>query len=538
MRRVFHPQGWRRCDDGSIRLRAAVALRISPRTSPMRSPFARLAFSALLAALLALSGLAGPAAAQSKDALVVDLPNDAATLDPHLQWDTDSYAIYRNIFDNLVTRDPSGKIVPQVASAWRYVDDTTIEFTIRKDVKFHDGSPLTPEDVAYSIRRIIDPALRSPQLSQFDQIASAEPQGDDKVVMKTKSPYPALLAQLVKLSIVPKAYVEKVGAQKFNAEPMGSGPFKLKQWQKGVQTALEANETYWRGKPPFRSVTFRVVPDVATRMADLQTGKADLIRQLSPDEAATIKKDAKLQVLAVPTERIGYMFLNAQWGPTQDVRVRRAVAMSIDRKAIIDALLQGYGDPVDVVLTPANFGYVADVKGWPYDPAKAKALVKEAGAEGATLTFLTSPAYDRRIVEALQQMIQEVGLKVDIQTSDQATFLRRRQGRPDEAGSLSLGRWSCACQDADGVIFPLFRTGSIWSKYSNPAFDKEVDAARSILDEKQRLEHYRKAFEILREDVPGIGLYQDYAIYGARKELQWKPTANEAFFVYEMSWKP
>lgn len=479
--------------------------------------------------------LAQPVLAQGKDTLTVDLPNDAATLDPHIQWDTDSYTIYRNVFDNLVTRDPSGKIVPQIAMAWRYRDDTTLEFDIREGVKFHDGSPLTPADVAFSINRIINPALKSPQLSQFDQIVSAEALGG-KVVMKTKSPYPALMAQLVKLSIVPKAVVESVGDQQFNLKPVGSGPYRVDAWQKGVQTTLQANEAYWAGKPPFRTVVFRVVPDVATRVADLRTGRADIVRQLGPDEAAALKKEQQLRVLASPTERIGYMFVNAQAGPTADVRVRRAIAHSIDKKTLIDALLQGYGNPVNIVLTPANFGYDADVQGYPYDLAKAKALVKEAGAEGATLSFLTSPAYDRRVVEALQQMVQEAGLKVEIVALDHPTFLRRRQGRPDEAGSLSLGRWSCACQDADGVIFPLFRTGSIWAKYSNAAFDDAVDSARKVLDEKTRLDLYRNAFRILKDDVPGIGIYQDYAIYGARKEVQWQPTPNEAFFVMDMKW--
>ena len=241
-------------------------------------------------------------------------------------------------------------------------------------------------------------------------------------------------------------------------------------------------------------------------------------------------------MLAGATERIGYMFINAQAGPTADPRVRKAIAYSIDRKSLIDALLAGYGDPVNIVLTPANFGFVPDVKGYEFDLAKAKALVKEANAVGAQLTFLTSPAYDRRVVEALQQMVQETGLKVDIVALDHPTFLRRRQGRPDEAGSLSFGRWSCACQDADGVIFPLFRTGSIWAKYSNPGFDEAVDKARAILDEKGRLDLYRKAFEILREDVPGVGIYQDYAIYGARKELKWTPTPNEAVFIMDMKW--
>jgi peptide/nickel transport system substrate-binding protein len=479
-----------------------------------------------------------PALAQPKDALTIDLPGDVATMDPQLQWDTESYSVYRNIFDNLVTRDVSGKIVPQVATAWHYTDDTTIVFDMRTDIVFQDGSPLTPDDVVFSVRRITNPAFKSPQLSQFDQIASAEVTGPAQVTLHTKTPYPVLMAQLVKLSIVPKAYVEKVGNQKFNQEPMGSGPYRLRTWQRGVQSVLDSVDSYWRGKPPFRSVTFRAVPDGPTRIADLRTGRADITRGLSPDDAESVKSDKSLQLLPVATERVAYLFINTLATPTKDKRVRQAIAMAIDRDTIISALQQGYARPVNIVLTPANFGYVADVPSWPYDPARARALIKEAGADGAMLSFITSPSYDRRLNEAVQQMLGDVGLKVEISVTDQPTFLHRRQGTPEDAGALSQGRWSCACQDADGVIFPLFRSGSIWSKMNNPAFDAEVDAARTILDPARRLEHYRRAFQILREEVPGIGLFQDYAIYLARRELNWTPTANEAFFIMDMKWQP
>ena len=487
---------------------------------------------------IALAALAtAPATAQVKDTLSIDLPGQPANLDPHVQWDTDSYGVYRNIYDNLVTREPGGKIVGQVASAWAYASPTQIDFTIRADIKFHDGTPLTVDDVVYSVKRITDPAFKSPQLSQFDSIVGAEVVGPNLVRLTTAKPYPVLLAQLVKLSIIPKAYVEKVGQEKFNLEPVGSGPYKFVSWQRGVRVTLEANDTYWRGKPAIRQVTFQNVPDEATRIADLQSGRADLIRFISPDNAKLLNTDAKLKVLPVATERIGYMFINAQFGPTQDVRVRRAIAHAIDRKLIVEALYAGYGTPIGIVLTPANFGYIADIPVYPFDPAKAKALIKEAGAEGAEIAFTTSPAYDQRLVQALQQMIQEVGLKVTIRHSDHPTFLKRRQGNPDEAGSISTGLWSCGCQDADGVINPLFRTGSTWAKYSNPKFDAAVDAARATIDENERLKHYREAFTILHEDVPGLGLFQFSAIYAARKEVQWQPSANEAFFVYEMKWQ-
>jgi peptide/nickel transport system substrate-binding protein len=493
----------------------------------------KLAFAAAI-----LACLAAPAAAQpAKEVLTIDVPNDAATLDPHLQWDTDSYGVYRNIFDNLLTRDATGKIVPQIATAWRFVDDTHVEFDIRPDVRFQDGAPLSAEDVVFSVRRIISPALRSAQLSQFDQIANAEALGPAKVRLTTKTPYPVLLAQLVKLSIVPKAYVERVGDQEFNLKPLGSGPYRVGEWRKGVQVRLDANDGYWRGKPPFKTVIFRAVPDVSTRVADLKTGRADLIRLVPPDEAIALKSNGRLAVLTVPTERVGYLSINALAGPTADVRVRRAIAYAIDKQALVDALLQGFGKPVHIVGTEPVFGYVPDIAGYDYDPARARALIKEAGAEGAAITFQTSPAFDSRVVEAIQQMLNDVSLKVDVVMFDHATFLRRRQGTPADAGGLAFGSWSCACQDADGVIFPLFRSGSAWSKYANPAYDEAVDAARNTLDEAARLAAYRKAYEILREDVPGVGLYQTFATYATRKELKWQPTPNESLFVMNMSWQ-
>jgi peptide/nickel transport system substrate-binding protein len=218
--------------------------------------------------------------------------------------------------------------------------------------------------------------------------------------------------------------------------------------------------------------------------------------------------------------------------------VRRAIAMAIDRDTILATLFAGYAKPVDMMLAPVSFGYTPEVKGWPYDPARARALVKEANAVGAQLVFLTSPFYDRRLVEAIQQMLQDVGFKVEIRPLDNASYLRARQGTPQDAGSIAPGRWSCACQDADGTIFPLFRTGGLWAKYSNPEFDKLVDAARSTLDEPRRLDLYRSAFAILREDVPVVPLFQDAAIYGARKELRWRPTPDEAFQLIDMSWQP
>ncbi len=169
--------------------------------------------------IIAASLLSAPAI-MAQD-ITVNLVNEPSTLDPHQQWNPDSYYVYRNIFDNVVTRDDAGEIVPQIATEWNQVSDTEMVLTIRDDVAFHDGEPLTAEDVAYSVQRITDPDFGSPQLGQFNQITGAEVTGEHEVTLTTDGAYPVLLAQLVKLSVVPKHVVEEVGDEAFNAAPVG-----------------------------------------------------------------------------------------------------------------------------------------------------------------------------------------------------------------------------------------------------------------------------------------------------------------------------
>ena len=494
---------------------------------------------AFYALVLAVGGLGVNTAMASSDQLVVDLVNEPSTLDPHRQGNPDSYYVYRNIYDNLVTRNTAGEIVPQIATSWTIVDDTTVEFKIRTDVKFHDGSPLSADDVVFSIKRITDPEFKSPQLGQFNSIVDATATAPDTVVVKTGKPYPPLLAQLVKLSIVSKAYAEKVGDEQLNLAPMGSGPYKFVSWQKGVKVELAANADYWRGTPPFATAEFRAVKDAATRIADLRTGKADLIVSLNSDNAAELKSASNLEVLSAPTERVAYLMMNAQYGPLSDVKVRRAVAYALDRQLIIDALLGGYSKIINVLLTPAHFGYVEDgVKTYPYDPDKARALLTEAGyPDGVTVELVTAPVFDQRIVQAIQQQLSKVGITVDIAMGDMSTFLKRRRADPEGFGDMVFGRWSCACQDADGVLYAMFNSDSVWSKYANPELDVHLEAGRSAMDPDVRMIHYRKAHEIIANQVPSIALYQAAAIYGAKKGLQWTPTANESLFLMDMSWQ-
>ncbi|MEV4609157.1 peptide ABC transporter [Neorhizobium sp. LMR1-1-1.1] len=488
----------------------------------------------LAAALGGATFLSGPASA--KDMFVVDLVNEPSSLDPQKQWNPDSYYVYRNVFDNLITRDDAGKIAPQIATSWEYKSPSEVVFKLRSDVKFHDGEKLTAEDVAFSVTRIIDPAFKSPQLSQFNKIKSAAVTGENEVTITTDGPYPVLLAQLVKLSIVPKHVVEKIGDDAFNAAPVGSGPYKFDRWDRGSLVALSRNADYWGDKGPFEKAEFRAVPDAATRLADLQAGNADLIVTLDADQAKQLEGSGSAKVLSALTERIAYLKLNPTIAPLDNPKVRQAVAMAIDKQGIVEGLLGGFDKPASQMANDTYFGFVPNLKNVEFDPEGAKKIVEETGAGKTKLSFATSPVFDQRIVQALAQMLSDVGFNVEIQLTDMAAYLKRAQSEPAQQANFAFGRWSCACQDVDGVLFPLLHSSSSWSSLRDPKIDALLVAARNTLDDKERQQAYDGVAKFVADDVPMVPLYEAAVLYGGAKNLEWQPTANESMFLNRMSW--
>jgi peptide/nickel transport system substrate-binding protein len=494
----------------------------------------------MLACAIVAVGLALPAGAAfaAKERLTIDLVGEPNSLDPHVQWNPDSYYVYRNIFDNLLTRDDKGTIAPQVATAWKQLSDTQIQFQLRDDIVFHDGSKLTADDVVYSVKRITDPKFASPQLGQFDKITEAVANDAKTVTLTTNGAYPALLAQLVKLSIVPKAVVEAVGKDAFNLKPVGSGPYKFGTWQRGVSVTLARNDAYWGTKGPFPSVVFRAIPDAATRVANLLAGATDLVANLDGDLAVQLKSSSRARPVPVLTERVAYLAMNVQKEPLSDPRVRRAIAQAIDKQAITDGVLGGYEKPLAQMLSPAHEGFVEGIKSEAFDAAKAKALLAEAGPKAKQeIALLTAPVYDQRVVQALQQMLADAGLSVKIEMTDMGSWLKRMQSGPDAIPAMAFSRWSCGCQDADGVLFPILHSSSGWANARDKAIDEALENGRQTLDPARRLAAYRTVHERVASQNFVIPLYQAAQMYGAATGLQWTPTPNESIFVNRMSWK-
>jgi peptide/nickel transport system substrate-binding protein len=428
-------------------------------------------------------------AAATNATLTVDSDSYPATLDPGLQYGTGSYIVYRNIYDQLLRRDPTtNKPVPWIATKWTQTNPDSWKFTLRNNVKFTDGTPLTAADVAFSINRILDKSLNSAQYANFSMISQATAQGSTTLIIQTHSPSPTLVSFLTTLSIVSKAYVDKNGAAILNKAPMGSGPYKFESAQAGAQVTLIRNGDYWHGKPTIAKVIFRAVPNEATRVADIRSGLADLATALSPDDATQLKSAAGSTVLTVPTEFATYVLLNTigSGSPADSAKVRQAIEHAIDRDSLMKSLLAGYAKPINAVVSPPVFGYPAGEKAISYSPSLAKKLLKESGTPHPVLNFLTQPAYNQQVVQAIQSELQAVGFTVNIHLVDSATFNSSLQSPNKTWGDAAMLSWSCGCLDADGTLSPMFHTGGGWSSYANPTVDALIDRLLEDLQHPQQ----------------------------------------------------
>jgi len=305
-----------------------------------------------------------------------------------------------------------------------------------------------------------------------------------------------------------------------------------------VSVTLNRNDAYWGTKAAFPSVVFRAIPDAATRVANLMAGTSDLAANLDGDLAAQLKTSQRAKPVPVLTERVAYLAMNVQKEPLNDPRVRRAIAQAIDKQAITDGVLGGTEKPLAQMLSPAHEGFVEGIKDLPFDLAKAKAELAAVGPKAKQeIALVTAPVYDQRVVQALQQMLVDAGLSVKIEMTDMGSWLKRMQSGPDSIPVMAFSRWSCGCQDADGVLFPILHSASGWANAKDKAIEDALEAGRQTLDPAKRLAAYKTVHERIASEHFVIPLYQAAQMYGTSKNLVWTPTPNESIFVNRMSWK-
>ena len=509
-------------------------------------------YAALAVALVALAmPVAGSAAPEGK--VVIAQGVDPSTLDTMNQGETPASVIAEHIYNKLVERDASLKVVPALAAELpKSLAPTVWEIKLRKGVKFHNGEDFNADSVKFSLERVKTPALRGS--SNFRPIDRVEIVDAYTVKVHTTKPWPIFVVALNQPQAgmyPPKAYAGK-DTLYISKNPIGTGPYKFVRWSKDEEIVLEANDSYYRGAPKIKTVVFKPIPDDAVRVAALQNGEVDVAVNIPPHLANIIANHPKLFLSTAPSVRtIQLMFYTHQFdaqhklvgpyqGPTADKRVRQAIAYALDVDELIKGVLDGKAQRVATMLPSMHFGYDPALKPIKQDLARSKKLLAEAGFPSGLEITLNGPqgryVRDKEVLEAVTGQLTKAGIKVTMRTYEFVNYLNNMV-YVHKAGPVWLIGWGQGMMDAEGIYVPLFRSGGLFVNYYNPDFDGMVDQAQTQMDEKQRLALYHRINKLWIEDQAAVPLYQQIDLYGASKRLNWKARSDELIKVYDMALK-
>jgi len=470
------------------------------------------------------------ASAMQKDNLVVAIAGEPTNLDTTNDLGNVGVRLLYPIFDLLIRRDflDGNKLVPSLATSWRRVDDLTLELKLRDGVLFHDGSKLTADDVKFTFDRILDPNARGEARGYFLNLEGVQVVDPLTVRIATKAPDPLLEQRLASYGawIVPKVHVEKVGNEAFIQAPVGTGPYKFVEWRRESQLVLDRFDGYWDQAPAAKRITFRLIPETATRVAALLSGEVDIITNLPPDQVETVEANAGTSVRSVPLANAHVLRYNVNSPALKDVRVRRAMNLAIDREGLVRALWRGKATVPRGFTFEGEFGYDPSRPTPEFNPDKARALLQEAGYAGEPIVYRTSPTYysnGRQAAEAIVEMWKKVGLTVQLEVIEQAA-----NTQIDESGGLSVSNWSATSTlgDPDGYLWRNWGPDNNHQKrgYWQPEeFNQLGREARTILDQTRRNQIYQRMFDIFEQDAPGTVLYIPLESYGLRKGIDWTP---------------
>ena len=472
-----------------------------------------------------------------KETLVYAQLSETKSLDPHAVTDQYSQRIIANIYDRLVEVDESMNIIPSLALSWENIDPLTTVFHLRENVKFHSGKKMTAKDVKFSLER----AMKSPQLgslySLFDKVEVID---ETTVVVKTKKPFGPLLYHLShkSASILNEEFAKD---HDLNQEADGTGGYFVKEWQVGDYILLERNKDYFNGEPSIKFVKVRSVPEENSKVIGLETGEIDISADLESMSRKTVLDNEKLTLAETSSFSTQFLGMNVEKPFLKDIRIRKAIAMAINKDIIIDALLMGAVENANSFLAPGVFGYSKDVDTYQYDPAKAKELIAETGYKNIKLTLLRSNNTTRaQIAEVIQAQLMEVGITLSIQVVEWGAFLSDTSRGKAELYMLG---WSPSTGDADYGLSPNIHSsnkgsGGNRSFYSNPKVDKLLDDAKEELDVEKRLALYKEVQEIVNKDVAYFPIYYQLANAGLNKNILGyvQTSANYPYF-YKLSFK-
>ncbi len=491
-----------------------------------------------------------PSAMAKDNTLTIGRPSDAISLDSNTETTAPGAIVYGNIIEPLILIDANGAIQPNLAEKYEVVSPDRIRFSIRKGIKFHDGTDLDAKAVKFTFDRAINQPARWKAL--FGPIEAAEVVDDFTVDIVTSVPYGPLMASMamVYTGIVSPTAVEKYGDD-YGRHPVGTGPFKFLEWKTKDHITLVKNENYWGTQAKLDKVVFKVIPEAGARMMALRTGDIDMAMQPTPAELGMFRADKNFTVAETMGLRVFYLGFHNEKFPTDDPKVRQALAMSVDVKGIVENIMEGAAVPPKGYLAPAVFGF-KDMeldKRFPYNPEKAKALLAEAGwkdtdndgildknGKKLTINFLGAKGrylMDAEVCEAAQAMFKDIGVDAKLDFFEWATTFTALRKADLEYNLFTLG-WLTTNADADYSLYAMFHSSQFspkgWNndRFKDARVDELLDKARSSQDRAERLKLYDEAQEIIAQSATWIPVYNTKEIFVLNSRVKgFEPNPSE-----------
>ncbi|TVQ35005.1 MAG: glutathione ABC transporter substrate-binding protein [Spirochaetaceae bacterium] len=450
---------------------------------------------------------------------------ETQTMDPRAVEDTASHWINNQIFDGLVRRTDDMGVEPALATDWRFVDDRTIEFSLRQGVLFHNGEAFTARDVKFTYETLLDReagfAGRS-RLAMID-VENIEIIDDYTIRIPTNEPFAAVLTYLAHSSslIVSKSAVEQFGAD-FGANPVGTGPFKLSRWDRGTAVHLERFDEHWRGPAQVERLTFRGVPEGSSRTIEVETGGVHVAQTIPETDFNRLRDNNSVELHEYEAMRLHYIMFNTQSPPFDDVRVRQAISYALDIEELAEVAYGDAGSPARGYMNSSIWAFNPDVYLYPRNMDRARELLAEAGyADGFRMTMtINDDAPRQTIAEIMGSQLRELGIEIDIEIMEWGAYLQMTAGGEHHMAQLA---WLASTGDPHHALHPNYFSGNIGAANRShtvlPELDELLLAGVREPDAARREQIYREAQELISSFAPIIPVADDREAVAVRSNV-------------------
>jgi peptide/nickel transport system substrate-binding protein len=482
--------------------------------------------------------------AVDRDTVVVAVSKEIGSLDALVVATGDSQRYGWQMFDTLYAFDKKGNMVPSLATGYTLsADQLEYRFTLRRDVKFHNGDVMTSADVKYSMERILDPAVKSTRRPNFAPVIDkVEIPDGATVVFRLKEPDGAFMNKLAGyLFIIPKKYTEALpNPEAFGRQPIATGPFKFVEQVVGQHVVLERFDDYFGEKPKVKRIIFRVVPEPSSRVNALLAGEVDIADGLSSSDIGRLEKAGGIDVMPTPigSPLAVRLYSNDPQSPLSKRDVRLALNYAVDSNAIIKNILHGAGKPLTSYISSFYpYGADPDLKPYEFNPAKARELLKKAGyPNGFELGLYSASDMPKELAETVAAYWAAVGVKAKIQRIDYAAW--SRLNNTHKSGPATIMQFSNAIYDPIHPIYGAASKHGTWSDYYNPEVEALIEKASQVADPKGRGEIFKQIGRILKDDGHAVLLTELYYVFGKNAALNWEPQIGIAWYsMRDLAWK-